>query len=455
MENPPNSWIISIPETRIHKKHNDKEKGEEEEAERPIPDWSDPGIDILEMVIRRLGPIDNLRFGGVCRQWRLVRFANRACLALHWPLLMYPSFAFSNCRRFLSPSDGRRYKISLCELFAETCLGSSGSWLVMRGRQLHLFNPFTLKKLKLPYIEEDPLEQAFSYKVPLLILSRPNSPDFAAVIFYPQSFYYLRNGNRRWTSHGFYNANYYGRVIQAAAVEGKFYALTNRGRLAHIDLDRNPVLVWVEQAGSIEFDKTREHAYLVESNAKLVVVIAKCQRCDQLMGVQEAVRMLMLDETTFTWSEAEHLVRGRVFFLGRRGSMSLATGEQECTTARVYTAGDNSLGMLEFDEAGGRGSLCCVHHGRSTAVWVMPELLFRSRKQEWWAGFYAIISERVILGLILGLVVFELLLLLLPRGFIRWLPHTVMLVIENVLVWGPIWISFCIACNCFCRTLGR
>lgn len=445
MANPPNTWIISIPEGRT----------DEFDAVPDRRDWANPGIDILETILGRLGPVANLKFGGVCRSWRALRFAVRAPRTPQLPLLMHPSFSFNHRRSFLDPADGRRYKFPLSELFAETCLGSSGSWLVMRGYSFHLFNPFSLQKVRLPYIEEDPLEQAFSYKVPLIVLSKPDTEDFAAILFYQQCFYFLRHGHERWTSCGFYNAHSHGKIIQASAVDGTFYALTSLGRLAHIDLNRSPVLVWADHSGNVEFDKANEHPYLLEVNAKLVVVITKCQRRrNEFVVAQETIRIRAMDPVTCTWSDARYLLADRLFFLGQKGSMSVECDDR----ARVYTAGDGVFGLLELDcgdRASGRGSTCCVHHNRSTGVWVMPEFLFRDRKQKWWVGLYAIVSEKMILILIFGLVVFEMLLLALPHSLVRLFPPFMMDCIENLLVWGPVWISFCIACNCICRTLGR
>ena len=360
-----------------------------EEKKVEMRDWCNLEIDILETVIKRLDPVDSLKFGGVCSPWRSSRSLHRTCRNLAPPqsaLLMYPASSVSCHRRFLNPLNGRRYNFTLYELFAEKCIGSSGSWLIMKGRRHYIYNPFTLSKIMWPEKNRP------HFYEPVIAFSKPGTPEFTLIAFngYPQSLHYFRCGDKKWSSpnhnFGFRNEE----IIQAVAVGGKFYAMTTRGRLAFIDSDKDMVLEWKDEIRRVQFDGAKEHVYLVESKGELLVAITVCSRFKQHDVSMQACRIFKLDTKTSTWVDARGMMRNQKLFLGRRGSMSVEAREQASmrARARVYTAGEGSFGVFDLDR--GEGSIGCVHdHGKpKSTFWVLPEQLFRDREPKWWTALY-------------------------------------------------------------------
>ncbi|ONK77139.1 uncharacterized protein A4U43_C02F3500 [Asparagus officinalis] len=171
-------------------------------------------------------------------------------------------------RHFLNPFDGSRYTFTLYELFAEKCIGSSGSWLIMKGLDHYIHNPFTLTKITLPKNEP------YFYE-PIIALSKPASPQFSLIALtgYPRSLHFIRQNEKKWSSYNYNLDVNTDEIIQAVTSNGKFYAMSSRGRLAFIDLDRDTVLEWKVDIARIKFDLRREHVYFLESNKEIVLVI--------------------------------------------------------------------------------------------------------------------------------------------------------------------------------------
>ena len=363
--------------------------GEDQEAR----DWSQLSIDLLELILGLLSIVDHLRFGWVCRSWRSARLSLRAsCRALQKPrvpMLLRDNWWYTHRHRpFLDPSDGRSYTLTLIELYGHLCVGSFGSWLIMVPscqRYCYLYNPFTVTKYKLP---NGYWMNTFS---PLAVSSEPFAQDFAMLIVDGIQGYLccIRAGEQKWSFHK-YDWGNDSVIDQVVAVKGKFYALTSSGRLAHIEFDRNPILVWGDETQRVQFDRGVEHARMVESDGELLVVILRCRlRSLQLENAQpeitpQPLRIFKLDATSSMWIDAEDMMRDRMLFIGGRGSMCLKVGggkQQIEDGGKLYTTDDATVGVFDLNTSS--GSLLCSHD-RLTGIWVSPELLYRDRSPNRW-----------------------------------------------------------------------
>lgn len=382
------------------------------EKEANYRDWANPGTDVLETISQRLGPVEHLKFSGACHPWRSVGLTRCNCRSPPPPqfaLLMYPTFALSFHRRFINPSNGRRYTFTLSELFADTCIGSAGNWLNMWGIHQYLYNPSTLAKIKL-HARVYGSFLASKY----VALSNPTSSTFSVISWYSchTSFLYMRPNDDKWSSFKFQEGFWGPSIIQVIGLKGEFYALTSQGRLAHINLDRNPKLIWEDDLGKVPFDEIKEHAYLVETDEKLMVVITTCRLNKQHGGSQQCSIYTMNEERT-AWVHTEQTMRNKVLYLGKKGSICVESGAEAGLGGRVYTAGKSSYGTFELHSS--KGILCCDHDKLPNAAWVLPELIVRDREPKWWVALHNI-NEHLIWRILLALATLVTLAMFVPLG---------------------------------------
>ncbi|ONK77140.1 uncharacterized protein A4U43_C02F3510 [Asparagus officinalis] len=144
-------------------------------------------------------------------------------------------------------------------------------------------------------------------------------------------------------------------------------------------------------------------------------------------------RVFKLDMATSRWIDAKHIMKDKSLFLSPRGSMSVEAKEQGY---RVYTAGEESFGMLDLRS--GEGRICCDHDDecKMNNFWVMPELLFRDRDPKWWAALYNMNDQ------LLDRVYAVLFVLLLLSSFSLPLIFCVVILYLMVMFWAP-WTSLC------------
>ncbi|KAL6890356.1 hypothetical protein ACP4OV_009119 [Aristida adscensionis] len=116
----------------------------------PPPGWPDLPPELADLVLRRLPSIaDRLRFAAVCRRW--LHVATRYAPPGSRPRLPWLSFLDGH---FRSLPDGELHSFRFKRY--TLCLGSFGSWLLLReagrapGRTRFLKNPLTGATLRLP-----------------------------------------------------------------------------------------------------------------------------------------------------------------------------------------------------------------------------------------------------------------------------------------------------------------
>ncbi|KAJ4780052.1 F-box family protein [Rhynchospora pubera] len=117
-----------------------------------MANWSDLPYDTLQHLTSFLPIQDYLRFGAVCRNWRIV--AKQKC---HSPAQQIPWLALGEMedtkkRKFYNLLEDRHYYLDVPELRGKAFCGSSYGWLFTLDRKLnfHLVNPLTKECYDLP-----------------------------------------------------------------------------------------------------------------------------------------------------------------------------------------------------------------------------------------------------------------------------------------------------------------
>ncbi|XP_038974498.1 putative F-box protein At2g33200 [Phoenix dactylifera] len=376
--------IVTIPDGFTNPLLHQEAAAVEENSSR----WSDLSVDVLELILRRLGPVDHLRFGETCRSWRSARSLHRTRLDLPTPQLPWllsgpTSFLSKGYRlKFFSPSDGRRYTISIPKRTPRQYWvpGSCANWLITdAGRDIFLVNPFTGVELRLPRIiaEREP-NQDFA----IAVSSHPGAPYGAVVLanLWTVSLICKRPGDRHWL--WFHLTGEDRRVCQVAAVGRKFYGITHGRRLVDIDPDRSPQVVVMNQVGSILGNpQGRTHVFLVESDGDLLAVVMSCPN---LRRSTPSFSFLRWDVETSFW-EAIESIGDRLLFLGLSSSISVAAREHGVAGGRIYTIGPHSTGIYDLRTREGEVLCCC--RSSSWRTWVAPRLFYwegQADEISWW-----------------------------------------------------------------------
>ncbi|XP_042483881.1 F-box/kelch-repeat protein At1g57790-like [Macadamia integrifolia] len=110
--------------------------------------WSELPTDLLRLIVSRLCLKDNVRLSCVCK--KLGKVARKLRVVNQSPWLMFTP-ALGGILKFFDPSQGKFYVDEIPELCLTEIKCSKDGWVLISGRALFLFNPFTLSVVDLPY----------------------------------------------------------------------------------------------------------------------------------------------------------------------------------------------------------------------------------------------------------------------------------------------------------------
>jgi Protein of unknown function (DUF295)/F-box domain len=125
-----------------------------QENKKPMAEWSDLPIDVLEHLTSFLPLPDYHRFSAVCRNWQIATKQRRYSPAEQLPWLLVRGESDPHKRRVFSISENRHYNIGFPELEGQYVCGSSYGWLftVDKDLKLRLLNPLVGKCYYLPVL---------------------------------------------------------------------------------------------------------------------------------------------------------------------------------------------------------------------------------------------------------------------------------------------------------------
>ncbi|XP_015083812.1 putative F-box protein At5g55150 isoform X2 [Solanum pennellii] len=206
-------------------------------------DWCKLPVELLGLIASRLHFAEDwVRFGAVCKSWRICvkQNGNSSCSFLPW--LMLPQR--KRLRRFYSPFNCKSYDICLPDVLDKRCWGSSHGWLVTLGAnfEMHLLNPLSGGKISLPPLHKCPnlnlictgksFRDSFVYKV--ILSASPSSSDCVIFAIYSDNWKmaFTKPGDVAWIPL----SCIHGHVDDAMCHDGKFYAIDTFGEILIWDL---------------------------------------------------------------------------------------------------------------------------------------------------------------------------------------------------------------------------
>ncbi|KAM3379471.1 putative F-box protein isoform X1 [Capsicum galapagoense] len=317
-------------------------------------DWSKLPVELLGLISSRLHfAEDSVRFGAVCKSWRIsiLQHGNYSCSFLPW--LMRPQTKHESLRRFYSPFNGKSYDICLPDVLDKRCWGSSHGWLVTLGAnfEMHLLNPLSGGQISLPPLHKCPnlnlvcsgkgFRDSFVCKV--ILSASPCSSDCVIFAIYADNWKmaFVKPGDVSWTPL----SCIHGHVDDAMCHDGKFYAIDTFGE----------ILIW-DLAGSflkrIAFTPSRGMdnlvyvtTYLVELEGQIYAIMRllfDTRITDTPCLTTWCFEIYKLDICNEKWEEVKSLGDWSIF-VGSNHSFSISCSTYpECESNCIYFTDDFS-----------------------------------------------------------------------------------------------------------------
>ncbi|KAE8718968.1 Cysteine-rich RLK (RECEPTOR-like protein kinase) 8 [Hibiscus syriacus] len=123
--------------------------------------WSSLPVELLDLIMSSLSPVDNIRASAVCKNWHKSAVSVRVTNQSPW-LMYFPRGNY--LYEFYDPSECKIYYRELPELRASRVCHSRDGWLLYRPRTqcVFFFNPFTRERIDHPSFELTSQGVAFS-----------------------------------------------------------------------------------------------------------------------------------------------------------------------------------------------------------------------------------------------------------------------------------------------------
>ncbi|XP_060179548.1 putative F-box protein At3g25750 isoform X1 [Lycium barbarum] len=317
-------------------------------------DWSKLPMELVGLIASRLHfAEDCLRFGAVCKSWRIGILQNGNSLCSFLPWLMLPQWKNESLRTCYSPSNCKSYDICLPDVLDKRCWGSSHGWLVTLGAnfEMHLLNPLSRAQISLPPLHKCPnlnlvctgksFRDSFVYKV--ILSASPCSADCVIFAIYSDNWKmaFAKPGDVSWTPLSCIR----GHVDDAICHDGRFYAIDTFGE----------VLIW-DFSGSflkkIAFTPSRDMDNLVYVTTYLAEIEGQIHAIMRLLfdtRITDApclstwcFKIYKLDICNEMWEEVKSLGDWSIF-VGSNHSFSISCSVYpECESNCIYFTDDFS-----------------------------------------------------------------------------------------------------------------
>ncbi|KAJ4976765.1 hypothetical protein NE237_001871 [Protea cynaroides] len=280
--------------------------------------WSELPNLITEMIVDRLGFLDILRFGAVCKNWRSV-FSEARRRRFH-PMVLFEYNLQKGTFGFYSFEDKKVYWKNLEDRYpARHCVGSCDSWLVLSSPYLQnyfLLNPFTGARVECPYVNRpdvDVFTKVILLDSPIdLTTKRTNCYcTVVALNLFSTELNICRLGDARWTvlkmghEHFLGSLVYFKSQIYTLSIHGELWIISLSGPKLRATVEK--VLVQINLTIGLEFQK---ECYLVEAEDYLLMVIR--------------IKRKSLKKQ---WIREYNLPDDQALFLGRLSSKIVSTTE--------------------------------------------------------------------------------------------------------------------------------
>ncbi|KAF8081830.1 hypothetical protein N665_0864s0008 [Sinapis alba] len=233
--------------------------------------------ELLQEILSRLGPKDNIIASTVCKTWFEAAVSVRKFNPLPW---LFHRPEEGDHYILFDPSSSQRYKKNIPELKGHNPIYSRDGWLLMaKNDPLELdffFNPFTRECIYLP------IRSLFLSGTCLAFSAPPTSTSCLVVSFThfsskdPFVIATWRHGETRWTIRRLKNQSSSGKWLKCVFSNGVFYGFSNSGYVGAFDpcnatWDVLPVKPWGCPAFCRQIDFKSKNVLLMEHNGNIFV----------------------------------------------------------------------------------------------------------------------------------------------------------------------------------------
>ncbi|CAI9755585.1 unnamed protein product [Fraxinus pennsylvanica] len=331
-----------------------KRKSEKKQFLTAMTDWSKLPADVLGLIARQLHFVeDRLRFGLVCKSWRMVMLHTDrfSCSLLPW--LMLTEKEESDTRRVYSPFNKKVYELSLPEINGRRCWGSPHGWLVTLdvAFNMNLLNPLSRVQIFLPPLHKcsnlenlvccpETFRNTFVYKA--VLSSDPSSANCVVLAIYSDNkMAFAKPGDVAWTPLQS-GSSFVNDVI---CFGGNFYAIDSSGDIRISDSKGSHLKTISLPVQEVDNELGENSIYLVEVGGHIHVV----QRImyDTKIYDLPVLRtwnfvIFRVDVCNGKWEEVKSLGDWSIF-IGSNHSFSISASDYpECLRNCIYFTDDYS-----------------------------------------------------------------------------------------------------------------
>lgn len=318
-------------------------------------DWSNLPLELLGLIARQLHfAQDYVRFGAVCKAWRLVilQKGSNSCSLLPW--LMLAEKESNDLRESYCPFTNRVFKLYLPEIVSKRCWGSSHGWLVTVGPdfQMCLLNPLSRQQILLPPLHKcsnlnklicSPEEFRNYFVCKVILTSSPTSSTCVILAIYSDfaKMALAKPGDEFWTplqssSCLFLDAIYFG---------GQLYAIDGLGDIMIYSICGSYVKTIPSMLTQSEDELEDRLSYLVDLGDQIHVIhryICEILTTHTPQRKTWKFEIYKLDIITQKLEEISCLGNWSIF-VGNNYSFSILTSDHpECRSNCIYFTDDYS-----------------------------------------------------------------------------------------------------------------
>ncbi|CAH1448987.1 unnamed protein product [Lactuca virosa] len=277
-----------------------------------VASWSDVNHDVLFIVMMKLGVVDFVAFGGVCKSWRSLAVSNRNTFMASKPPMQIsigPHVNKEDSYYFLEDLKERRYK-TIIPHSVEAYFGLTCGYLILFGREtcdFWLVNPITRDELHFPHYPLSVSAHELQMRaIKGILVFSPSISERVFVVLHRKNISFSITGKQGWNHIS--SAIPTPDIFDLHVVKGKIYSILKDFSLCELKLDQNQNLKWT-------LLETKNHP---KQNWFLPEFVSSGEKLYMIYRSSSSSRKVMeLDFGEMKWVSPKKTTGECVFFLSR------------------------------------------------------------------------------------------------------------------------------------------
>ncbi|CAH1448984.1 unnamed protein product [Lactuca virosa] len=278
-----------------------------------VASWLDVNLDLLFLVMIKLGVVDFVAFSGVCKSWRSFAFSNRNKFMASKPpmkISIGPHINKEDSYYFVEDFKERRFKTIIPHSFGRTYFGSTCGYFILfdkETRDFWLVNPITRDELHFP---DYPLsvgahEKGMTAIRGILVFS-PSISGRVFVVLRTQMVSFSIVDKQGWNHISSASPTPY--ILDLHVLKGKIYSIHIDFSLCELTLDHNQNLKWTLLETKNYPKRSTFRPEFVSWGEKLYMIYR---------SESSPEKLLELNFGEMKWVAAENITGEYAFFLSR------------------------------------------------------------------------------------------------------------------------------------------